>query len=63
MAAATIIEVALPLGDLDDTPGAALTFFVALSDANGNEIERQPAHQAVQLTIPDERFEARNWTA
>ena len=63
VAAGTVVEVALPLDELDDTPGAALAFFVALYDAGGHEIERQPAHQAVQLTIPDERFEARNWTA
>jgi hypothetical protein len=63
VAAGTVIEVGLPLGELDEAAGAALTFFVALYDAIGHEIERHPAHQPVQLTTPDERFEARNWTA
>ena len=63
VAAGTVLEVALPLRELEETAGAALAFFVAISDAEGNEIERHPAHQPIQLTIPDERFEARNWTA
>jgi hypothetical protein len=63
VAAGTVVEMALPLRELDETAGAALTFFVAICDAGGNEVERHPAHQPVQLTIPDERFEARNWTA
>ena len=63
MAAGTVVEVAMPLPELEETAGAALAFFVAVYDADGNEIERHPSHQPVQLTIPDERFEARNWTA
>jgi hypothetical protein len=63
VAAGTVLEIAVPLGELDDTPGAPLAFFVAVHDAEGNEVERHPAHQPIQLTIPDERFEARNWTA
>jgi alpha-amylase/alpha-mannosidase (GH57 family) len=63
VAVGSVVEVALPLRELDETAGAALVFFVAIADAAGNEIERQPAHQPVQVTVPDERFEARNWTA
>jgi alpha-amylase/alpha-mannosidase (GH57 family) len=63
VAAGTVVEVALPLRELEETAGAALAFFVAVYDADHNEIERHPSHQPVQLTIPDERFEARNWTA
>ncbi|MEP7307631.1 MAG: glycoside hydrolase [Acidobacteriota bacterium] len=63
VAAGTVIEVALPLHELEETAGAALAFFVAVYDGAHNEIERHPSQQPVQLTIPDERFEARNWTA
>ncbi len=63
VAVGTVVEVALPLRELEVTAGAALAFFVAVYDAERNEIERHPSYQPVQLTIPDERFEARNWTA
>ena len=63
VAAGTVVEMALPLDELEETAGAALAFFVAVYDPADNEIERHPSHQPVQLTIPDERFEARNWTA
>jgi hypothetical protein len=62
-AAGTVLEVALPLRELDDTAGATLVFFVTLHDAAGNELDRQPSYEALRVTVPDERFEARNWTA
>ena len=62
-ACGTVIEVALPLRELGVTAGAPLSFVVAVHDAYGNEVERHPTHRPVELTVPDERFDARNWTA
>ena len=63
VAAGTVLEVALPLATWASAPGDAVAFFVAVFDADGDEVERHPAHRPVELTVPDERFEARNWTA
>jgi alpha-amylase/alpha-mannosidase (GH57 family) len=63
VAAGTVIEAALPLSDLGIGPGAALSFFLAVFDRDQTEVERHPDNRAVMLTVPDERFEARNWTA
>jgi hypothetical protein len=63
VAVGSVVEVALPLRELDNRDGAVLVFFEAITDAAGHEIERQPAHHPVQVMVPDERFEARNWTA
>ena len=63
VAAGTVIEAALPFADLGLAPGAGVSFFVAVQDAAGHEAERHPAHRPVDVTVPDERFEARNWTA
>jgi hypothetical protein len=62
-AVATILEVGLPLAALGVSAGSRLAFFLALSTAGAEEIERHPEHGPVELTVPDERFEARNWTA
>jgi alpha-amylase/alpha-mannosidase (GH57 family) len=61
--AGSVVEAGLALSDLGLTPGSPLSFFVAAYDADGNELERHPVHRLVTLTVPDERFEARNWTA
>ena len=63
VAAATVIEAALPLSDLGVGSGAALSFFLAVFNRDQTEVERHPDNRAVMLTVPDERFEARNWTA
>jgi alpha-amylase/alpha-mannosidase (GH57 family) len=63
VAARTVIEAALPLSDLGVGAGAALSFFLAVLDRDQAEVERHPDNRAVTLTVPDERFEARNWTA
>ncbi len=63
VAAGTIIEVALSLSDLGVRAGASCSFFVAVSDADRHEVERHPDTRPLELTVPDERFEARNWTA
>ena len=44
------------------TAGAPLSFTVAVYDPGHNEVERQPGSRPVELTVPDERFEARNWS-
>ncbi|MEO8260071.1 MAG: glycoside hydrolase family 57 protein [Acidobacteriota bacterium] len=63
IAAGTVIEAALPLSELRVAAGAALLFTVAVYDRGNHEVERQPGNRPVELTVPDERFEARNWTA
>jgi hypothetical protein len=40
-----------------------VSFFVAVHDSSGQEVERHPAHRPVDVTVPDDQFEARNWTA
>jgi hypothetical protein len=63
VAAGTVIEAALPLSDLGVRAGAPLSFTVTVYDPGHNEVERQPDSRPVELTVPDELFEARNWTA
>jgi hypothetical protein len=63
VAAGAILEVALPLADLDLRGATDLAFFVAVNDATGAEVEREPAQRAIRVAIPDERFESRQWTA
>ena len=63
VAAGSVVEAALPLGDLKLTGGAAVSFFVAVYDSSGQEVERHPTHRPVDVAVPDEQFEARNWTA
>ena len=46
-----------------ESPQADVSFFVTVHDANENETERHPAGRPVELTVPDDRFEARNWSA
>jgi alpha-amylase/alpha-mannosidase (GH57 family) len=58
-AAGTVLEMALPLVDLGVT--GAVSFFVAVYDAKETELERHPAHRPLELTVPDELFEARHW--
>jgi alpha-amylase/alpha-mannosidase (GH57 family) len=63
VAAGTVVEAALPLKDLGVGSGAPLSFFLAVFDPDETEVERHPDNRALMLTVPDERFEARNWTA
>lgn len=65
VAAGGILELGVPLSLLGDrgAPGQVLEFFVAVCGASGAELERHPVHRPIQLTIPDKRFEALNWTA
>jgi hypothetical protein len=66
VAAGTILELAIPLGEISRPTGGSapldLAFFLAVYQDNV-EIERHPAHRPIETTIPDERFESRYWTA
>jgi alpha-amylase/alpha-mannosidase (GH57 family) len=63
VAAGSVLELAVPLAALGTVPGGRLSFFVAISDTTGAEIERHPPSRPIEVVVPDERFEARNWTA
>jgi alpha-amylase/alpha-mannosidase (GH57 family) len=57
-----VIEAAIPLADLRLAGAAAVSFFVVVYDAAGREVERHPGRRPLEADVPDERFEARNWT-
>jgi alpha-amylase/alpha-mannosidase (GH57 family) len=61
-AAGRILEIALPLADLQIAAGDPVSFFVAVYD-DSVETERHPAHRPIEVAAPDELFEARNWRA
>jgi alpha-amylase/alpha-mannosidase (GH57 family) len=61
VAVGTILELAIPLADLGLAAGQTVGFFVAIYDDSGSEVERHPAHQAIELPVPDALFDARNW--
>jgi alpha-amylase/alpha-mannosidase (GH57 family) len=63
VAAGTILEVALPLADLEVKAGGAIELVVALAEGSDRETERHPAQHPIELTVPDELFEARHWQA
>src|SRR5262249_58453143 len=63
VAAGTLLELAIPLADLGRTAGDAIAFFVAVSDADGRELERHPAHGPIAIVAPDEGFESPHWRA
>ena len=62
-AAGAVLELAVPLADLALKPGDVLAFVVAVYDVDGTELERHPANRTIESEVPDEQFEARNWTA
>jgi alpha-amylase/alpha-mannosidase (GH57 family) len=57
-----IAEIRLPFTCLGVRPLDAVAFFVTLSEGTA-EIEQQPRHEPIQIDVPNETFEARNWTA
>jgi len=63
VAVGTVLELALPLGDLGLTDGAPVAFFLAVYAGGDTEIERHPAHRPIELITPDAEFEARQWRA
>ncbi|MFN7983407.1 MAG: glycoside hydrolase family 57 protein [Vicinamibacterales bacterium] len=63
-AAGRIVELSIPLEPLDVPAGGRASFFVALHDADGHEVERHPTGRPVELSVVSyERFAALNWTA
>ncbi len=63
-AAGRIVELSVPLAPLNIPVGGRASYFVALHDGDGHEVERHPAGRPVELAIiSDERFAALNWTA
>jgi hypothetical protein len=62
-AAGAVVEMAVALADLGLEAGAPVTFFVALYDRRGGELERHPGLRAIELVVPDALFEARHWRA
>jgi hypothetical protein len=62
--AGAILEVQVPLDVVGSREGGrSVSFFVAVQDARGVELERHPSHRPIETTVPDDRFEALNWTA
>ncbi|MGE3956338.1 MAG: hypothetical protein AB7H96_06425 [Vicinamibacterales bacterium] len=62
-AGGSILELRVPLAGLGAAAGQPVSFFVALVDSTGAEVERHPSARPIELVVPDERFEASNWTA
>jgi len=62
VAVGSVAELAIPLADLRVTVGGAVAFFVSVFDVNDVELERHPEHRPIELPVPDERFEAMNWS-
>ena len=63
VAAGAILEAALPVTELASDATAPVTFFVVVLAPNRSELEVHPEHHPIEVAVPDEQFEARNWTA
>jgi hypothetical protein len=66
VAAGTVLEVAVPLDDLEAAPDQPLTFFVSATSPGPNgaaETERYPASRPIQLAVPGVAFSGNNWRA
>jgi alpha-amylase/alpha-mannosidase (GH57 family) len=61
VAAGTILELSIPFTDLGLTPGETASFFVAVYDDRGAELERHPQDRTIELRVADALFEARQW--
>jgi hypothetical protein len=69
VAAGTLLEIAIPLADLQPPAGTTtppsdreLSFFVAVYRED-REAERHPGHRPIETRVPDAQFESRHWTA
>jgi len=63
VAAGAILEAALPLDELAPSAVTPVTFFVVVLAPDRSEIEVHPEHHPIEVAVPDDQFEARNWTA
>ena len=59
----SIAEIRIPLFGIGAGPGAEVAFFVALETSANVELERHPSGHPIDVRVPDQRFEAVNWTA
>jgi alpha-amylase/alpha-mannosidase (GH57 family) len=57
-----VAEVRIPFGALGVRPPDPLAFLVALNRGTA-ELDHLPRHRAIEVTVPDRRFAALNWTA
>ena len=62
LAAGTILEVSLPLADLQLSAGDAVAFVVAVSEGDA-ELERHPEYRPIALSVPGPAFAAQHWRA
>jgi alpha-amylase/alpha-mannosidase (GH57 family) len=62
VAAAEVLEAALPFADLGLRPNNPFAFFVSIQNG-GLELERHPAHRPVESFVPEPAFEKLNWKA
>jgi alpha-amylase/alpha-mannosidase (GH57 family) len=62
IAAAEILEAALPFTDLGLRPSSPFAFFVSIQNGT-QELERHPAHRPVESFVPEPAFERLNWKA
>jgi alpha-amylase/alpha-mannosidase (GH57 family) len=63
VAVGSILELSVPLTALRLANLERVSFFAAVSGADGAELESHPAHHPIELWVPDDLFEARHWTA
>ena len=66
VAAGTVLELAVPLGDLGARAGEPIAFFVSVSSpsrAGVQETERYPAQRPIRIVVPGENFSGENWRA
>ena len=66
VAAGTVLELAIPLQDLEARAGVPIAFFVSASSPIGpgaQESERYPAQRAIQVDVPGDGFSGDNWRA
>jgi len=65
IAAGTILELECPLADLqiDGSSLSLVSFVVLVVGPDGSELETHPVHHPLEAPVPDDRFEARHWTA
>ncbi len=62
VAAAEILEAAIPFADLGLRPNTPFAFFVTIHNRSF-ELERHPANRPVESIVPEPAFEDLNWKA
>ncbi len=62
VAAAEVLEAAVPFADLGLRPNNPFGFFLSIQ-RDSTELERHPAHRPVEGLVPEAAFEKQNWKA